>query len=123
MTPRPLRILIVSAVGAHQKAIQTLCASVPQIKVIDTAVSTLQAFEMAVENLPDLIILGANLSKNRVCEFLSQLGTLPNPPYCIALTVSEFETCVDLNMSADQIVPTSIFAHQLPEILARVSAQ
>ena len=123
MEPRKLRVLIVSTMGAHQKAIQAMCAAIPQIEVVDTAFSIPQAFEMVRDNPPDLIILGANLSKSRACEFLSQIGTIPNPPYCIALTVSEFGTCFDLNVGTDQIIPTTMFAHRLPEILEQVSAR
>lgn len=123
MEHRKLRVLIVSTMGAHQKAIQAMCAAKPQIKVVDTAFNIPQAFEMVHANPPDLIILGANLSKSRVCEFLSQVGTLPNPPDCIALTVSEFGTCFDLNVSTDQIIPTTTFAHRLPEILEQISAR
>jgi PleD family two-component response regulator len=118
-----LRVLIVSPFGAHQKAIQALCASIPQIIVIDTAFNTPQAFDMISKILPDLIILGANLTESRVCEFLSQVGTLPNPPYCIALTVSEFGGCFDNQLGSERIIPTTTFAHRLPEILTQVSAQ
>jgi chemotaxis response regulator CheB len=109
--------------GAHQKAIQALCASIPQIMLIDTAFNIQQALSMVNENLPDLVILGVNVTESRVCEFLSQIETLPNPPYCIALTVSEFGPCFDMDISADQIIPTATFAHRLPEILMQVSAQ
>jgi hypothetical protein len=123
MNGRKLRVLIVSTRGAHQKAIQALCGSVPQITSIDTAVGTLQAFEMIREDPPDLVILGANLSVSLVCEFLSQVETLPNSPYWIALTVSEFGNCFDQQVSADRIIPTTTFAHRLPGILTQVSAQ
>ena len=78
---------------------------------------------MVRDDLPDLVILGANLSEGRVCEFLSQVGTLPNPPYCIALTVSEFGSCFDQQVSAERVIPTTTFAHRLPEIVNQVSAQ
>ncbi len=84
---RKLRVLIVSALGAHQKAIQAVCASKPQIVGIDLATKTQQAFEMVRNNPPDLVILGVNIPESRVCELLSQIRTLPEPPYCIALTV------------------------------------
>ena len=123
MTQRPLRVLIVSAVGAHQKAIQALCASIPQINRIDTVTGSKQAIEMIRNNPPDLVILGANLSERRVCEFLDQIEMLPETPYCIVLTVSEFGTCFDPLVSADQIIPTATFADRLPDILNRVYAQ
>jgi CheY-like chemotaxis protein len=120
---RKLRVLIVSAVGAHQKAIQAVCASEPQIMGIDSATKTQQAFEMVRYNPPDLVILGVNIPESRVCELLSQIRTLPEPPYCVALTVSEFGTCLDQSVGADQIIPTATFADRLPEILNQVFAK
>ena len=120
---RKLRVLIVSTMGAHQKAIQAMCASIPKISRIDTAGGTQQALEMVRSNPPDLVILGVTLAESRACEFLSQIRALPNPPYCIALTVSEFGACYDQHVSADQIIPTATFAHRLPEILERAVAQ
>ena len=123
MNGRKLRVLIVSTRGAHQKAIQVLCVSAPEIGSIDTSANIPQAFEMIKEDPPNLVILGANLSVSQVCEFLSQIETMPNSPYCIALTVSEFGNCFDKQISADRIIPTTTFAHRLPEILAQVPVQ
>jgi chemotaxis response regulator CheB len=121
MEDRKLRVLIVSTRGAHQKAIQAMCASIPQIKVIDTAFDTLQAFEMIRNNPPDLVILGANLSESRVCELLGQIETMPNSPYCIALIISEYSNCFDQQIKAERLIPITTFAHRLPGILQQVS--
>ena len=115
-----LRVLIVATMGAHQKAIRAMCASIPQSKVIDTVSSTPQAIEMVRNNHPNLIIMGANLPERRACEFLDQLEMLPDPPYCIVLTASEYGTCFDRHVSADRIISTATFANRLPEILNRV---
>ena len=123
MENRKLRVLIVSTVGAHQKAIQAMCASIPQINRIDTVTDTPQAYEMVKNYPPDLVILGVTLSQSSACELLSQIRALPNPPYCIALTVSEYGACFDQHISEDQIVPTTTFANRLPEILNLVYAQ
>jgi DNA-binding NarL/FixJ family response regulator len=120
MQNRQLRVLIVSRFGAHQKAIQAICASLPQFTIIETASSSRQALEMVRNSLPDLFITGANLDENQVCELISQVKKMPKPPFCIALTLSEFSNCFDQQLGPDQVISTRSFGSKLPEILNEV---
>ena len=122
MEHKKLRVLIVSKFGAHQKAIQTSCASMPQFEVVDTVADTNQALEAFKFDSPDLIILGANLAEIKVLEFLDQLSSMPNPPYCIALTLSDNDKVFRQHKGTCQTVPTRSFSNQLPEILNEVCA-
>jgi chemotaxis response regulator CheB len=119
---RKLRVLIVSRMGAHQKAIQTMCASLPQFSVVETVASMHQALEMVKNTLPDLLILGANLAEGQVCELVSRVKMMPKPPYCIALTIKEIDHCFDQQPGPDQVISTNAFAIRLPEILNEVCA-
>lgn len=120
MDRRKLRVIIVSKMGAHQKALQAMCASIPEIAVIDTITTTQHVLEKVIESLPDLLILGANLAENRVCEMVSQIKTIPNPPYCIALTLTEFTHCFDRQPGPDKVISTGSFAIRLPDVLDEV---
>ena len=122
MENNKLRVLIVSNFGAHQKAIQAMCASIPQISDVYSVADTNQALEMVKTNLPDLMILGANLAESKVIEFLSRVTSMPFPPYCITLTLSDNDKSFDQNQCAGQIVSTRSFAVKLPEILSEVYA-
>jgi DNA-binding NarL/FixJ family response regulator len=122
MQNQHLRVLIVSRLGAHQKAIQAICASLPQFTRIETATSARQALEQIKNDRPDLLITGANLTEERVCELLSQVKEMPKPPYCIVLTLSEFSPCSDQKPGPDQVISTKSFGTRLPEILNEVYA-
>ena len=120
MQNRQLQVLIVSRYGAHQKAIKTICASIPAVSSIEIAPNTQLALEMLRNNRPDLIIMGANLSEEQVCELLDQVKNLPKPPYFVALTLSEFASCFDHHLEPDQIISTKSFGVRIPEILNEV---
>ena len=117
MEHRKISVLIVSRSGTHQKAIKTICASIPQIGKFKSAANTEQAIEIVIETQPDLLILGANLSANDACKLLEQLQTTPKRPYCIALTISDYNHCTDQQLVADQIISTKLFADSLTRIL------
>ena len=122
MQNRQLRVLIVSRLGAHLKAIQAICASLPQFTEIETATSIHQALGLVRNSLPDLLIMGANMTEDRVCELLGQVKTMPKSPYCIVLTLSEFSACFDQQPGPDQVISTRSFGIRLPEILNEVYA-
>jgi chemotaxis response regulator CheB len=117
-----LSVLIVSRLGAHQKAIQAICASFSRITSIETATNTHQALEMVRSHPYDLLILGANLVEDQACDLLNTVKQELNPPLCLAITLSEYETCINQYMDADRIISTNSFTNLLPEILNEVYA-
>jgi len=123
MEHQKLSVMIISRMGAHQKALQALCASIPQITLVGTASNYQQAIEMIANQIPDVLILGANLAMNWMCELLAQINTMDKPPYCIALTLSDSKICFDQKPEPDKVISTGSFAVRLPEILDEVYAR
>lgn len=112
-----LRALIASFPGAHQKAIQTLLSSIPQITVIETASSARSALEQINNCSPDILITGANLPESQVVELVQIVKTRKQSPYCIVVTISESPDGLLHQAGADRTLSSDTFAHQLPEVL------
>jgi chemotaxis response regulator CheB len=122
MEYKKLHVLIVSIFSAHQKAIQAMCASMPQFSTVETVTDTSKALEMLKPGMPDLVIMGANIAENKVKEFLGHLSAISNPPYCIVLTYTENDKDPIQRQGICQVISTRTFSTRFPDILNEVYA-
>ena len=122
MEDKKLHVLIVSGFGAHQKAIRAMCSSMPHFGLVETVSDTNHALDMFKFRLPDLLILGANIAESKAFEFLGKLSAMSNPPYCIALTLSDNEKSIEHLQDICQMIPTRSFSRRFPEISNEVYA-
>lgn len=123
MASTKISVLIIARFGAHQKAIKAMCAALPQLSIIDTAVTPQQAIDILETSHVDLIIMGANLPANWICELLSRLKKLSVAPYLIALTHQEINSCLSELEAPNQVVSTRSIADRLPQILVDLYSQ
>jgi chemotaxis response regulator CheB len=123
MASSKISVLIIARFGAHQKAIKAMCASLPQLSIIDTVINPQQALDILEAKHVDLVILGANLPTNWICDLLIRVKKLPFAPYLIALTHQEINSCLTELEAPNQVVSTRSIVDRLPQILVELSSQ
>lgn len=89
MTDRPIRVLVADDHTIVRTGIRHVLEGEPGFDVVGEASNGTEAFELAAELHPDVVVLDISMPGESGLQIAARLGTVPSPPRVLILSVHD----------------------------------
>ena len=89
MTDRPIRVLVADDHTIVRTGIRHVLEGEPGFDVVDEASNGTEAFELATELHPDVVVLDISMPGESGLQIAARLGTVPSPPRVLILSMHD----------------------------------
>ena len=89
MTDRPIRVLVADDHTIVRTGIRHVLEGEPGFDVVGEASNGMEAFELATELHPDVVVLDISMPGESGLQIAARLGTVPSPPRVLILSMHD----------------------------------